>query len=129
MSPSLKYVMTGVAAIAMVVAGSWPLLDPAARRGVLLAAAVALPVQVVAFAALHRFRLELNAFLAAWIGGTFLRMAVIGAVAFAVIRSGMQGAVAMLLALVGFFLGLLLLEPVFFRAGSGTPAEHDMVEA
>ena len=128
MSPSLKYATSGAAAILVFVVGSWPFLEPAGHRGILLAAAVALPVQVVAFAALHRFRSEPNGFLAAWMGGTLVRMAVVGVVAFAVIRSGMDGGVAMLLALAGFFFGLLLLEPVFFGPGAETLVNAEPVE-
>ena len=36
--------------------------------------------------------------------------------AFIVIRSGMEGAVPMLLALASFFFGLLMLEPIYFKA-------------
>ena len=98
MSASVKYAVTSVVAIATIVAGLWPFLEPAGRNGVLAAAAVALPVQVIAFWALNRFRTELTGFLAAWIGGTLVRMAVIAVVAIVVIRSGMDGAVPMLLA-------------------------------
>lgn len=129
MSPSLKYAMTGGAAIAAIVGAFWPFLDPAGRAGVLLAAAVALPIQAIAFWLLLRFRGEGNAFLAAWIGGTLVRMAVVGVAAFMVIRSGMDGAVPMLLALAGFFFGLLLLEPVYFRPGPSTLVDADGVGA
>ena len=115
MSASLKYAATGVGAVALIVLGLWPFLDAAGRNGVMVAAAVAIPVQVTAFAALIRFRGRLNGFLAAWLAGTVLRMLVIAAVAIVVVRSGMEGAVPMLLALAGFFFGLLLLEPVYFR--------------
>lgn len=115
MSSSLRYAATGSTLIAAVVLVLWPFLDVSGRNGVLLAALIAVPVQVTAFWALHHFQGEMTAFLAAWVGGTFLRVAVIAVVAVAVINSGMDGAVPMLLALVGFFFGLLLLEPVFFR--------------
>jgi len=115
MSPSLKYAAIGVSSITLVVVGLIPILDTVAWKGVLLAAAIAVPVQVAAFAVLVRYRGELNGFLAAWVGGTMVRMIVLGLVAFAVIRSGSEGAVPTLLALVGFFFGLLLLEPVCFR--------------
>lgn len=129
MSPSLKYATTGAAAVAVIVAGLWPLLDAAGRNGVLLAAAVALPVQVLAFWVLRRFRGHGNAFLAAWIGGTLVRMAVLGATAFVAIRSGMDGAVPMLLALAGFFFGLLLLEPIYFRSETNDLATIGKVDA
>jgi len=115
MSASLKYAATGVGAVALIVLGLWPFLDDAGRNGVMVAAAIALPVQVLAFAALNRFRGETTGFLAAWVGGTLFRMVVLAVVAITVIRSGTEGAVPMLLALAGFFFGLLLLEPVYFR--------------
>jgi len=87
---------------------------------VVTAAAIALPVQVSAFAVLNRYSGQLNGFLAAWVGGTFLRMAVVAVAAVVVIRSGMEGAVPMLLALAGFLFGLLLLEPIYFRIEQGT---------
>ena len=123
MSTSVRYAITGTAAIATIVAGLWPFLEPAGRSGILAAAAVALPVQIIAFWALNRFRSELNGFLAAWIGGTLVRMAVIATVAVVVIRSGTEGAGPMLLALAGFFFGLLLLEPVYFRIGPSETVE------
>jgi hypothetical protein len=123
MSTSVRYAITGTAAIATIVAGLWPFLEPAGRSGILAAAAVALPVQIIAFWALNRFRSELKGFLAAWIGGTLVRMAVIATVAVVVIRSGTEGAVPMLLALAGFFFGLLLLEPVYFRIGPSETVE------
>lgn len=129
MSPSLKYAATGVVAIALIVGTLWAFLDPASRRGVLLAAAVAIPVQVGAFWVIRRFRDDANAFMAAWIGGTFFRVLVVAVAAFAVIRAQMDGAVAMLLALVGFLFALLLLEPFFFRDGSGTLTNVETVEA
>lgn len=116
MSPSLKYAMSGGCAVALIALGLWPFLDSAGRNGVMLAAAIALPVQVIAFAVLNRYHGQVSGFLAAWVGGTFMRMAVIAVAAIVVIRSGMDGGVAMLLALAGFLFGLLLLEPMFFGA-------------
>jgi hypothetical protein len=106
-----------VGAIAMIVLGLWPFLDAAGRNGLLVAAAVAIPVQVGAFGVLNRYRGRLNGFLAAWVGGTMVRMMVLAIVAVLVVRSNTEGAVVLLLALAGFFFGLLLLEPVFFRPG------------
>lgn len=96
----------------------WPFLDPEARRGIVIAAAIALPVQIGAFALLIRYRDNLNGFLVVWVGGTLFRMAVVGLVAAIAIRSGVAGAVPMLLGLAGFFFGLLILEPVYFRPGA-----------
>ncbi|MGY8797966.1 MAG: hypothetical protein ACKVG4_04200 [Longimicrobiales bacterium] len=115
MSKAAKYAVSGLSIVALVTLVSWPFLDPAGRRGVVIAGAVALPIQVTAFWALLRFRGQLNGFLAAWVGGTLLRMLVIAAVAVYAIRSSVEGAVPMLLALAGFFFGLLMLEPMYFK--------------
>lgn len=115
MSASLRYGATALAVVGLGTSILWPFLEPAARQGVLLAAAVALAVQIVAFAVLVRFRGQVKGFMAAWAGGMAVRVLAIGAVAFAVIRSGGEGAVATLLALAGFLFALLLLEPVYFR--------------
>lgn len=119
MTASLRYATVGIGVVAFGVLVLWPFLDPVGRRGVLVAAAVALPVQIVSFAALLHFRGRLNAFLVVWVGGTLARMVAIGAVALLVLRSGSDGAIPMLLALASFFFGLLLLEPIFFRGAQG----------
>jgi len=116
MTASLKYAIVGIGAVAFGVLVLWPFLDPAGRRGVVIAALVALPVQILSFATLLHFRGRVNGFLAAWVGGTVLRMGAILAVAFFVIRSGAAGMAPMLLALVVFFFGLLLLEPIYFKS-------------
>jgi hypothetical protein len=118
MSAPLRYAASALGGCAAVSLALWPFLDSDARRGILIAAAVALPVQIGAFALLIRFRENMNGFLAIWAGGTLVRMAVVGIVAAIAIRSGAAGAVPMLLALAGFFFGLLLLEPMFFRPGA-----------
>jgi hypothetical protein len=115
MSASLRYGGTGALVVGLTVLALWPFLDPAGRRGVLVAAAIALPVQVAAFAALVRHRGRMNGFLVVWAGGTLLRMLVVGTAALVAVRSGTDGAVPMLLALAGFLFGLLLLEPIYFR--------------
>lgn len=116
MSGEAKYAGAGAAGVAVVILVLWPFLDPASRLGMLIAAAVALPVQWVAFAALMRFRGKPNGFLRVWVGGAALRMAVVGLVAFLAISRGVEGSITLLLALVGFLFGLLLLEPMYFKA-------------
>ena len=115
MSASVKYAASGFGIVAVLTLALWPFLDPAGRSGVLIAAAVAVPVQVIAFTVLLKYRGQQNGFLAAWAGGTLVRMAVIGIVAVVAIRSGTEGAIPMLLALAGFFFGPLLLEPIYFK--------------
>lgn len=119
MNAPLKYLAWGGGGVAVVILALWPFLDPAGRSGLLVAAAIALPVQMLAFMALMRVRGQLKGFLAVWVGGTLVRIVVIGITAFFAIRSRPAGAVPMLLGLAGFFFGLLLLEPVFFRPRAG----------
>jgi hypothetical protein len=115
----LKYAGWGAVGVAIVILALWPVLDPAGRRGLLTAAAIALPVQVMAFAGLVRVRGRVNGFLAVWVGGTLLRVGVVAVTAFFAIRGGGEGLAPLLLGLAGFFFGLLLLEPVFFRSDAG----------
>ena len=115
MRASGKYAASAIGVVALVTLLLWPWLDSDARRGVVLAGLIALPVQIMAFWLLLRYRDRVNGFLAVWAGGTLVRMGVVAVVASFVIRAGMDGAVTMLLALAGFFFGLLLLEPVIFR--------------
>ena len=64
MNKAAKYAVSGLCFVALVTLVSWPFLDPAGRRGVVIAGAVALPIQVTALWALLRFRGQLNGFLA-----------------------------------------------------------------
>ena len=115
MSASLRYGAAAVAVVGLGTLALWPFLEPAGRQGVLLAALVALPVQLVAFAILMRFRGKVKGFMAAWAGGMAVRVLALAAVSFVVIRSGGDGVVPTLLALAGFFFALNLLEPIYFR--------------
>jgi len=121
MISSLRYAVVGTAVVGGALLVAWPFLDPVGRRGVAIAAAVALPVQIGSFAALLHLRTRQKPFLIAWVGGTLLRMATIGVVAIVVVRSG-EGVVPTLMALASFFFALLLLEPIYFRAGQGKTA-------
>lgn len=114
MKAPLKYAGTAALVVAVLTAGLWPFLDVPERRAVLIAGAVALPTQILAFWLLVSFRSRLNAFMAVWLGGTAFRMLIVCGVAFVAIRSGVDGGVALLLALAGFFFALLLLEPMYF---------------
>lgn len=115
MTAPLNYAITGLAAVGAVTLALRPFLDASAWEGVVMAGLIALSVQVVAFWLLDRFHRRINGFLAVWAGGTLVRMGVVGVVAFVVVRNEVPGAVALLLALAGFFFALLLLEPMHFR--------------
>ena len=118
MRASFKYASACMILVTAILVGLWPFLDDAGRSGMLVAAALAVPVQSIAFWALIRFRAEVNRFLAVWIGGTLVRMAVIGIGAVIATKSSADFAIPMLLALAGFFFGLLLLEPFYFQTQS-----------
>lgn len=111
------YGAVGLALLVAATAAVWPWVDAAARRGLLVAAGVAWPVQVTAFGLLLLHRARPRSFLAVWAGGTVLRMALIGVAAFVVTRTTTVAVAPTLLGLAGFFFGLLLLEPVFFGRG------------
>ncbi len=115
MSVSLRYASAAVLLVGVVTLGLWPFVGEAARTGVLVAGVIALPIQVLAFSQLVRYRGRANGFLAAWAGGMALRAVVVVIAAIVVIRSGTESAVPMLLALPGFFFALLLLEPIYFK--------------
>ena len=122
MRAAVRYGTASVLLVALVTLGLWPFLGDAARAGVLAAGFVALPVQVVAFALLVRYRGRTEGFMAAWAGGMALRVLAVVMAAIVVIRTGTPSAVSLLLALAGFFFALLLIEPVYFRAESGRTA-------
>jgi len=110
-----RYGGVALVALLLVIAGLWPWASPPARTGILVAAAVAYPVQILAFVLLTRFWGEGKRFLVVWVGGTVARMGVILLAALAVSRTDWLPPAPTLLALAGFFFGLLLLEPFFLR--------------
>jgi hypothetical protein len=118
LSASLRYAVAGALLLGLVTLVLWPFLGDAARHGVLAAALIALPVQLVAFSVLVRYRGRAQGFMAAWASGMLLRGAVVVIAAIVVIRSGSPSAVSLLLSLAGFFFALLLLEPLCFKTGS-----------
>jgi quinol-cytochrome oxidoreductase complex cytochrome b subunit len=124
MTSSLRYAAVGTGVVALVVLVFLPFLDPVGRRSIVVAALVALPIQVGSFALMERHRDRVKSFLVAWVGGTVLRMCVIGVVAVVAIRAQAEGLAPLLLALASFFFGLLLLEPVYFRAGERRLADR-----
>jgi hypothetical protein len=101
----------------------WPLVSPAARTGILVAAAVAYPVQMLAFFLLVRFWNDRKRFLLMWVGGTVVRMGVRLGAALVLTQVERLPLAPTLLGLAGFFFGLLLLEPLFLR-----PAETETTE-
>ena len=102
--------------IALVISALFPFLDDDGRKGVLLAAGVAYPVQVTAFGLLLRARGEPSRFFAWWGAGVVVRIGVVVIAGLVALRIESLGAEALLLSLAGFFFGLLLIEPAFLKA-------------
>ena len=98
------------------VAALFPFLDETGRRGVLLAAGVAYPVQVLAFGLLLRARGEPSRFFAWWGVGVAVRIGVVIVAGLVALRIESLGAESLLLSLAGFFFVLLLIEPAFLKA-------------
>ena len=113
MTRVFRYGGAALAVVLFVIAGLWPWLSAPARSGVLIAGAVAWPVQVLAFGIMARFWGNPKHFLAAWVGGTLVRMGVIILAAILLMQVQELPPAPTLLALAGFFFGLLLMEPLF----------------
>jgi len=113
----LGYALTGAGVVAVLAGLLGWMLGAASARSVWWAAGLAYAVQLVAFAALLRFRSRGNGFLAVWAGGILARLGVVLAGAYWVTRSSTLEPAPALLSLAGFLFVLLLMEPVFFFVG------------
>ena len=113
-----RYALIALLIVGLGAAALAAFLDDAGRRGILLAALIAYPVQVMAFGLLLRARGEPTRFMVWWGAGIALRVAVVVAVGFASAVLAAVDPAALLLSLVGFFFVLLLIEPAFLRAES-----------
>ena len=124
MNAVVRYALISLLVVGIGSAALLALMDDVGRTGVLLAAGIAVPVQVLAFGLLQGARGDVTRFFVWWGAGIALRVLVV--VVVGVLSSGLErGARASLvLSLVGFFFVLLLLEPVFLkgRLGVETPA-------
>jgi CDP-diglyceride synthetase len=124
LTQTFRYGGVALLALLLVIAGLWPWVSSSARAGILVAALVAYPVQVIAFFLLARHWGEGKRFLLVWVGGTVVRMGVILLAALVVSRMESLPPAPTLLALAGFFFGLLLLEPLFLRPGRSESTER-----
>lgn len=110
------YGATSLAIIAGLVLVFWPFLGSGGRRGILVAAAVAVPVEMGALALLRALEGRPNGFLMAMAGGFLGRLVVVGGMGLAATVSDDRAwAASGTLGLVGFLFVLMLLEPVFVR--------------
>ena len=120
---TLKYAWAALAILAAVNGLMFPWLDGPGRAGLLVAAAITFPVQVLAFALLCKHAARPADGLVVWIGAAVVRMAVVIAVGLAVMSLPALSPVTTLLGCAGFFFVLLLLEPVFLAARVRATAE------
>ncbi len=117
MSALARYAVTSMVLIGLGAAViSW-FLDASGRKGVLLAALIAYPVQLVAFRLLERAEQEAGRFFFWWGAGIAIRVTVLILVGLASFRLESVGPAALLLSLAGFFLLLVLIEPMFLNRG------------
>ena len=121
MTPIVRYALACASVVGVAVLVAAVTLDGPGLAGVLAAAAVALPVQIGAFAALTRVRVGTNAFLAAWVGGTVVRMAVVELAGWALVALPRFPPLPSLLGLAGVFFVMLLMEPRFLGLGATRP--------
>ena len=120
---TLKYAWAALAILAAANGVMFPWLDGPGRAGLLVAAAITLPVQVAAFALLWKHAVRPAEGLVVWIGAAVVRMAVVVAVGLAVTLFPALSPAATLLGCAGFFFVLLMLEPVFLAGRERSAAE------
>jgi len=119
----LTYTLVAVLLVAVATAGFGMILDSAGRRSLMWAAAVALPVQLLAFGAILWTRRAgeeaSNGFLLAFLSGGAARLGVLGVAGLLVTEMETDlVAVPLLLGLAGYFFALLLLEGWFLHSST-----------
>lgn len=107
------YVLVGAVLVIATLGALWPFLEPAGRRGVSIAAAVAYPIQVASLGLRRRLRGSVRGFLGSLAGGAIVRMGVVLAMGIWIAVAGSPAPAATLLGLAWFLVTLLLLEPFF----------------
>lgn len=109
------YALTACLLTAAAAAMTALLVEPASVTAVWTGAAIALGVQLAAFAAMVALRDHASLFLVGWLAGMVLRFGAVGAMALWLSRTDALPQAAALVSLVGFVFLLLLLEPIFLR--------------
>lgn len=105
-------VVTSLVVVLFLVIGA-PFLDASGRIGLLIAAAVTLPLQIGLFALLVGARHDSMRFMASWGLGVLGRMIVVGIVGISIRALDTVDPTVTILSTVGLFFIFLLLEPVF----------------
>jgi hypothetical protein len=125
MKPVGTYAAVSLLLLLAALAAVVPWLDAPARRGVVVAACAAWPVQVVAFGAMVRLRSRTQGLLMAWGGGMLARLLLVGVAALAVWVSPGLPPAPTLLGLVAVLFGMLLLEGPFLMRLPGPDDDDD----
>jgi hypothetical protein len=120
---TLKYAWAALAILAAANGVMFPWLDGPGRAGLLVAAAITFPVQVLAFALLCKHAVRPAEGLVVWIGAAAVRIAIVIALGLAVTALPALSPVTTVLGCAGFFFVLLMLEPVFLAARMRATAE------
>ena len=115
MKALVGYAVVTTLVVTLAVGGMWAFLDADGRSSLLLASAIALPVQWVLFLLVVKALGDSTQFLLRWGIGILARMGLVAAVGLLLPRLGGLDGGVLILSLCGFFFVLLLLEPLFFR--------------
>ncbi len=121
MKALLRYTVVSSLIAALLVLVALPLLDSSGRAGLLLAAAVTLPLQIGLFALLVGAHGDANRFMTFWGLGMLGRMVVLALVGLSIRFFDTVDPTVAIMSTVGLFFIFLLLEPVFLvRNGQAT---------
>lgn len=113
-----QYAIAATVVTAVIGGAMWPFLDGTGRMSLMVAASIALPVQLGAFLLVVPSLGDQNRFLVRWGIGVLARMGVVGGVGLLLPRLQSLDGGVLLLTICGLFFALLLLEPAFFRIGN-----------
>jgi hypothetical protein len=111
----LAYAACGTVAVVLITIVAVLLAKGPADRAIMVGAAIALMLQLAAFALLVAVRDKQHLFMGGWLGGMVLRFGGLGLVLFWASRASLLPRTPLAISLVGFVFVLLLLELVFLR--------------
>ena len=109
-----RYAIASIVVVLVLVGAVWLFVDVAGHASLLLAAAIVLPVQLLAFALVFRSVGDSSQFLLRWGIGVMVRTAVVAGIGLTLDSFEGFEPTVLLMAVCGFFFALLILESVFF---------------
>ena len=109
-----RYAIAGFLVVLVATLALWPFVGAEGHRSLLISAAVALPVQIGAFALLSRALGDPRKFMMWWGAGVLGRVLVVIGLGLAITRLDGIDPSVLLMSAAGYFFALLLLEPAFF---------------